>query len=817
MNRLTLIALVSSACFLFSQTGSVPADEPTEAGIAFFETKIRPLLIDKCSECHGADAQESQLRLDTPSGILTGGKSGPISQAGKPEESLLISAISHKDDALKMPPDEKLPETAIRDLIEWVKMGAPLPDAARLEAVSKSMDLEQARSHWSFQPPHTSDKSEDADVSPSTRLDSIVSQKLEPLGLERSRPASKRVLIRRAYLDLIGLPPTVEQVNQFVKDESHEAFANVVEELLESPHYGERWGRHWLDVARYADSNGLDENVAHGNAWRYRDYVIAAFNSDKPYDRFIKEQIAGDLLPVNSTNPHEQLIATAFLTLGPKVLAEGDETKMQMDIVDEQIDTLGRAFLGLTLGCARCHDHKFDPILTEDYYALAGIFQSTLTMESYKRIAKWYEHTIASPEEFAAKQAHAAKIAETETEIKTLEEAVKKSQAVATQESNSNGIAPPIDDCVSEVDSESRLNELKAALETLKANVPELPTAMGVTDAAPTNAKIHVRGSHLSLGKEVPRRTPLVLSQDDYDFGDCEQSGRLQLAEWIANSSNPLTARVWVNRVWRWHFGEGIVPTEDNFGKLGTLPTHQPLLDWLAMEFMNSGWSTKELHRTIMLSETYQQSSAFDAENAAIDPENQCLWRANVQRMDAETFRDSVLSVCDQLDESMGGSLLHVKNREFIFNHTSKDETNYDSKKRSVYLPVIRNNLYDGFSLFDYTDASVPIGDRSSSVIAPQALYALNSDLIIQAANNLAKKLVNETPDEPLRIRSLYEITLGRPPQQRELETISVALSDLQQQARIDGTGFDSKSIEMEAWTLIVQTLLISNEFLYVQ
>ena len=790
------------------------AEEADSEGIRFYESKIRPLLLDHCADCHGAETQESDLRLDTPGHINLGGKSGPVVIPLKPEQSLLISALSHEDEALSMPPDEKLPATEIKLLTQWVSMGAPMPDAEVIATRQRiPFNLEEARKHWSFTPLQKL-KANDFDKSYQNPIDHFIFSKLSEQGLTPAQPASKNVLIRRAYLDLIGLPPTPEQVDRFLADESPAAFQNVVDELLASPHYGERWGRHWLDVARYADSNGLDENIAHGNAWRYRDYVIAAFNSDKPFNEFIQEQIAGDLLNGDAQPTHEQLIATGFLSLGPKVLAEGDETKMQMDIIDEQIDTTGRAFLGLTLGCARCHDHKFDPIRADDYYALAGIFKSTKTMESLKRIAKWNEHVIASPEQLEEKVLHDQEIASVQAKIDELKKQQTEKKTVSVDATGENESSEPIPQA-KELSVAEQLKALDKQLKELKGSTPELPTAMGVVEGEAKDVPIHVRGSHLSLGRDVTRGVPLVLSHGDPGLQNPQQSGRLELANWLTSNENPLTARVWVNRVWRWHFGKGIVSTTNNFGLLGTEPTHPELLDWLAIEFMKNGWSTKQLHRQMMLSKTYQMSSAYNERNSEIDPENRFHWRRNQQRMEAEVFRDSVLAASGQLDRSMGGSMLHVKNREFIFNHTSKDETNYASTRRSVYLPVIRNNLYVGFSLFDYTDASVPNGDRSTSTVAPQALYALNSDLVLTAAEKLAERLIEQHADDlGLRVQSLYKISYGRLPTHSEIEAVQDYLLNFNSSPTETE---ESTTQNLKAWTALCQAFLISNEFIYVQ
>ncbi len=792
------------------------AEEPETAGIEFFESKVRPLLIDHCVDCHGAETHESGLRVDTPGHLLAGGNSGPIVIAGKPDRSLLISAVRFKDEALQMPPDDKLSDTQIATLTKWVEMGAPVPDAKLIASKQRiPFDVNEARKHWSFR---NLQRPTPPDIEGITNpIDRFVFAKLIEKRLVPAKPASKRVLIRRAYLDLIGLPPTPEQIHAFLNDDSPDAFAKVVDELLESPHYGERWGRHWLDVARYADSNGLDENVAHGNAWRYRDYVIAAFNSDKPFDQFVREQLAGDLLDGSEDLKHDRLIATGFLSLGPKVLAEVDETKMQMDIIDEQVDTTGRAFLGLTLGCARCHDHKFDPIRADDYYALAGIFKSTNTMESLKKIAKWNEHIIASPEELEAKKQHDNQVASIQSQIDALKKKQTKSSTASTSKSAVKVDAtgeevvetPASGESTTEPSLAEQIQSLDKELKALKEKAPVLSSAMGVKDADPEDIPIHVRGSHRSLGRTVGRGVPLVLAMDDPGLKNPKQSGRLELANWLVSPENPLTSRVWVNRVWRWHFGQGLCPSVDNFGFLGQEPSHPKLLDWLAAEFMNKGWSTKELHRLILSSRTYQMAATYNAENSAIDPENVYHYRANPQRMEAEVFRDSLLAVSGQLDPSMGGSLLHVKNREFVFNHTSKDETNYDTTRRSIYLPVIRNNLYAPFSLFDYTDASVSNGDRTTSTVAPQALYALNSDLVIKAAEKLAERiLAQDSKNTKLQVKTLFELTYGRLPTESEATAIQEFLQQVE--------AHDSQN-KQSSWTALCQTFLISNEFIYVE
>ena len=783
------------------------ADDQRQTQLRFFETKVRPLLVEHCHECHGPDLQESDLRLDTTEGILQGGASGPAVVSGEPDQSLLLVALSYREDDLKMPPTGKLEDDEIADIRRWIERGAALPEVeGGVKPRRGAIDMEQARQFWSFQPPHKAALPSVQNIAwPQTSLDYFVLSLLESKHLAPAAAADRRTLIRRVTFDLIGLPPTPVEVEAFLADSSPLAFARVVDRLLTSTHYGERWGRHWLDVARYADSNGLDENIAHGNAWRYRDYVIASFNADKPFDEFVTEQLAGDLLPAErEAERHEHLVATGFLSLGPKVLAEGDEKKMEVDIIDEQIDTIGRAFMGLTLGCARCHDHKFDPIRADDYYALAGVFKSTRTMESFKRIAKWNENSIATVEQCGEKAEFDRKITEHKAAIQQATEAANaelKSQL---------GTATLPKDAESQYSQESKdkLKQLRDELTALEAALPELPTAMGVVDAEPTNTQVHIRGSHLSLGKQVQRGVPEVIAFDGQPAIGEQQSGRLQLAHWLTRPEHPLTSRVIVNRMWRWHFGRGLVGSTDNFGNLGDRPVNQPLLDFLAIRLMESGWSLKDLHREIVLSSTYQMCSSNNDVAVGLDPENHWQWRANLRRIEAEAVRDSILSVSGLLDTEMGGSMLHVGNRAFLFDHTSKDETTYDTTRRSIYLPVIRNHLFDVFSLFDSTDASVPTGDRATSTIAPQALFLMNSDFLARTSQALAERLVKEVPsDERARVTRLYTLAFGRPPSDAETE----------QALTFVAAAAGDRTSPQTGWEALCHVMLVSSEFLHLQ
>ncbi len=775
---------------------------PTAEQQRFFESSIRPVLAEQCLKCHGDKKQWGGLRLDSHEAVIRGGDSGAAIVPGKPKESLLIRAVRHEDEDLKMPKEGKLTEKQIADLVRWVEMGAPFPKA---EPTGKRT---RDPNHWAFQPTAEPQvpvvKNSDW---PQSVLDRFILAKIEEAGLSPAPKADKRTLIRRVTFDLTGLPPTPEEIEKFLADDSTDAFAHIVDRLLDSPQYGERWARHWLDVARYADSNGLDENVCHANAWRYRDYVVAAFNSDKPFDRFVIEQLAGDLLPfTNEAQQHEQLIATGFLGIGPKVIAETDEAKMRMDIIDEQLDTTGRAFLGLTLGCARCHDHKFDPIETADYYGLAGIFKSTQSMRKYTKLAEWHENFLPSAAATAMKAEYETKLASKKKAVaEFISAADKKAQDSLAADADKK---PPekLETLYPEA-TKADLKKLRDELAALEKVGPELPSAMGVTEDKVVDVAIHVRGNPQKLGDVVPRHTPPVMRGLIAPQFTDKESGRRQLAEWLVDSQHPLTARVFVNRVWRWHFGKGIVRTTDNFGLLGEAPSHPELLDWLARRFIADGWSMKSLHRLILNSSTYQQSASV---GDSADHENRLFSRADVRRLEAEAVRDSLLAVGGQLDVTLGGSLLKLKNRDYFFDHTSKDLTTYDSRRRSLYLPVVRNNVFDVFQLLDFPDPAVSSGHRASTVVAPQALLMLNSDLVMQAAANFADRLLADSIDEDQRLSRLYIMAYCREPSAKERQADRAFLAEVAQSLAGDNR-------QHQAWSTLCHVVLAANEFVYVK
>lgn len=937
-----MVSFVGSDLCLASEAQAggqqVAEHQPSAQEVEFFEKEIRPILAEHCYECHAADEVNGGLLLDSRSGWQRGGDTGPAIVPGDPESSLFVEAVRYRNRELLMPPQGKLADDKIALLEKWVALGAPDPRSGESAGPSPTgMTVDEGKRFWSFQPLADpvvpgADALEEKKQFVRTPIDAFILSRLQQNGLQPAPPADRRALIRRVTLNLTGLPPSPEQVDQFLADDSPDAFEKVVERLLMSPQYGERWGRHWLDVVRYADSNGLDENLAFGNAWRYRDYVVDAFNNDKPYDRFVIEQIAGDLLP--DANQATKT-ATGFLVLGAKVLAEPDREKLEMDMIDEQLDTIGKAFMGMTLGCVRCHDHKFDPLKQTDYYALAAILKSTKTLGDSRTgaIKHWHEHVFAADDELAAFKKIDAEIAakkkaatdfKNQSMSKLREDARDKAAqylAAATrfeptatlkqvqEHADPVGLHPRIlhhcrlhlqyhydvpllatwhqlreqhDDVdqqaaaieehyrslFAEVESalkaakkrdaraktlkDERLEAARAALhdnsgflavppkpefafdaETLdvynrlmeearivESEAPDVPAAMGVVDGTVlTGLPIHIRGSHLNLGDPVKREFPEVMRMSNVrPIFPRNQSGRLELASWMASSQHPLTARVYVNRIWRWHFGAGLVPSTENFGVLGDRPSHPDLLDWLARRFIESGWSTKQLHRMILASSVYQMSSRHpDRQRVVdIDPENRLLWKFNLQRLESEQIRDAILASSGRLDLSIGDKTVPLRNRQFVFNHTSVDHTKYDSLRRAVYLPVIRNNLYTMFEQFDFPDPTMPTGNRKSTVVAPQALLLMNSDLVMESADQMAEDLLGESSSDSSRVERAYACVLSRSPSRAETDRALKFIDQWASEGRTNAQDVNAAALK-RAWALFCQSLFASNEFMYVR
>ena len=760
---------------------ALPEDNAATIGVDFFESRIRPILVEHCLECHSGDAKilRGGLRLDSRQESLKGGDSGPAVVPGKPEDSLLISAM--KFDGLEMPPKGKLPDSVIADFETWIRDGAIDPRTETRPAKLRPVDWNAAKKHWAFQPladpqpPHVD--GHETLVNP---IDKFVLQRLVAEGFSPASKADKRTLIRRATYDLIGLPPSVEEVSTFLADDSGNSFEKVVDRLLASPHYGERWGRHWLDLVRYANTNGADENHGLPNAWRYRDWVVRMLNRDLPLNDFILHQLAGDLLPAPSdeSSAGDLLTATGMLVIGPKMLAEQDKEKMIIDIVDEQIDTVSRTMLGLTVGCARCHDHKFDPISTRDYYALAGIFYSTQSMADRAFVSKWMERPLPSIEIDMRRKAHQPLIDQARAEFERLKAELKDENA-------------------------EPVKKQKEALDKLEKEMPQFEMVMSVLEAEPKNLPVHIRGNHLAPGPEpVPRAMPSILTEVHAAPAiETPGSGRLELANWLVAADHPLTTRVLMNRVWMWHFGKPLMQNPSNFGLQSEPPSHPELLDWLARELIRRKWSLKEMHKLILLSDTWQMSSQATGSDEERDPDNRFVRRQNRRRLEAEPVRDSILFAGGELDLTQGNIA-----------------PNTEAKRRAIYLPIDRSALYEMFSTFDYVETANHIEQRAATTVPQQALFIMNSSLVYQQSTNMAaiilKEASLESPEGQRRmIEMAFERLYSRVPTAAEAARSEQFLSDADQQL---SRFTDPAARKHQVFAGLCRSLMAGNEFLFV-
>jgi len=927
------------------------ASTADDSGTEFFEKRIRPVLIKHCYECHSlkSDELQGELRLDRR---LT--KSAPLIQPGKPDESRLIAAIRYTDSDLQMPPSGRLPARVIADFEKWVRDGAvdPRPevtsDSTKSRRPGRQIDLEAGRQFWAFQTVRRSPPPSIIDEWIQSPIDAFILLRLQTAGLRPVERADRRTLIRRASFTLTGLPPTPDQLAAFLADKSPLAFARLVDRMLASPDYAERWGRHWLDVVRYGDCNGADESRAFPNAWHFRNYIIDTFNRDLPYDRMIAEHLAGDLLEHDGEGDYEPLVGTGFLVLGTKILAEQDQVKMNVDIIDEQIDAFSRSMLAMTLACARCHDHKFDPLPTADYYSLAGIFQSTRTMAGY---GKWLERPTylrtslseakRQQQELAIRKADLAKLqkesedaliradaieleaesftrgnvaiettnygkgigiigdtgvrqlnfAEYDIAIETagryvlqfryaaktarpgrilLDDKVVRDPAISqtsgdwhppgqrwffegvhalkqgvnTFRVESKPLMSHIDKLrLIRIESMPALANLIERVDAVAQRVSALESqiespiqVMAVEEGDVANTRIHVRGSHLRLGDEVPRRFLQVIAGSEQTPLPDEQSGRLQLAEWMTQPDHPLTSRVMVNRLWRWHFGRGIVATPDNFGLKGERPTHPELLDWLARRFVERNWSIKAMHRELMLSSTWQMSSTSRPEQAKrssgdstadsesspanpelVDPENRLYWRASHRRLEAESIRDALLAVAGRLDRQIGGAPLTLKSINLSIEDLERQQTFYDeSNRRTIYLPVLRTNVYDFLTLFDFANPDLPTGSRTTTTVPTQALLMLNSPLVIDCSSRIAESVLSRsgTSADIERLKRVYETLYSRLPREGEVRLAIAFLTEYVAAIQSDAVTSHSRQA---AWAALCQTLIASNDFIYLR
>lgn len=1003
--------------------------------LAFFENNIRPLLVEHCVKCHGPKKSESGLRLDSSAAVFKGGESGPVIVPGKIVDSLLITAVRHED-GFEMPPGKKLSGREIASLVTWIEKGAAWPDGMTPGKSGPKLRggpiTDAERAHWSYQPivdptPPTMNASRRV----RNDIDRFVQSRLAEAGLKPRSPAPKRVLIRRATFDLTGLPPTPGEVAAFLRDGSPDAFSKVVDRLLASKAYGEQWGRHWLDVIRYADTAGDTADYPTPLSYKYRNWIIDAFNKDKPYDQFIREQIAGDILAaqtddISDAEYREMLTATGFIAISRRF--GFDVENYHHLTIQDTIDTLGQAVLGLTLGCARCHDHKYDPVNTDDYYAWYGIFESTrYSFPGSEQKKRPYDSFPALPPEIAAKRKadHDARVAKVDAEIAKLAAETKakterlksaggwmayvegRRLKLTSRDQNGNtglqvwhagdlplvavntsdvelkvpGTVPPkklvvhpnpkegvgigwrspiagrvritgnardahncgdsiawhidhvnrdglrnvaagatstnssqdfatkgkpievevragdflqlaimpksnhgcdltqVDFSIAEVGGKGRkwdvvadvlsdflegnpnddqyknaavwyffqvaedrgkshggtsskglsaieIAELSATIDRLSKESAPLAAERdalkktgpyellygAIEQAAPKDAQIRIRGDRVNLGEAVPRKNLEILGGNL--LANPAASGRAEMAVWLTWDNNTLTPRVMANRIWQQHFGQGLVATANDFGTRGEMPSHPKLLDWLASRFVENGWSVKSMHRLIMHSATYQQSSEFDPSAAETDPEARLIWRFNRRRLSAEEIRDAMLLVSGELDLTTGGEHPFPAVESWGFSQHAPYYGVYPTKRRSVYLMQQRLKRHPFLSLFDGADVNVSMARREQTTVPTQALYLMNSDFVHGRAASVAKQILAADTEQAARLRSLFELTLGRPPHGSEIAESSSFLDSYSE--ALAETGMPEKEREQAAWSGFVRTMLTRNEFLFV-
>jgi hypothetical protein len=777
------LPLVAVAMAAFVRLGFAQAGQGTD----YFEQHIRPLLATNCYPCHSAKLAKpmSGLLLDSRAGMLRGGNSGvTVVVPGKPEESLIVSAVRQTGN-LKMPPGRKLETADIDALVEWIKMGAPDPRTENGLTTAAAYDFEKAKQHWAYR---TVSDTAPPVVAPGewtgTAIDRFVKAELDREKLVPQPRAPKLALIRRATYDLTGLPATPGEIDAFLKDNSPKNFEKVVDRLLASQQYGEKWGRHWLDVVRYADTAGDNADFPVPAMYRYRNWVIAAFNRDEPYDRFLREQIAGDILASLLADPagkdreeYDALeIATGYLANSRRFGSRAAEFHLT---IDDTIDNLGKGILGLTIACARCHDHKFDPIPNADYYALYGIFKSTRYAHAGTEI---YPHTYG----FAAlNPAEAPELKRYEDELSGLDNRIEDMKAGRIN------FATPEEKKKAEQENRDRVKRLSA-------EYPYIQKAYSVSEGTPADARILVRGEPKDLGPTVPRGFLTILGGKKLS-ADEKGSGRLELAQWITDPTNPLTARVIVNRVWKWHLGRGIVATPDDLGVRGEAPTHPELLDYLATRFVESGWSIKKLHRAIMLTRTYQMASTDNPADALKDSKNAYIWRFNPRRLEAEEIRDSLLALAGNLDPTPGGEQPFTP--EMSWKYTQHvpfigADDKFANQKRSVYLMQQRIRRQPFLELFDGPDPNAETGVRPLTTTALQALYFMNDHFFHVQAAAVAARVRHE--HDPLR--TAFRLIYGRAPAADEVKDARKFLAQA--------------GPEDQAWPALIRVLLASNEFL---
>ena len=738
------------AFFLFSAVSIHAQEKASPSQIKFFEKNIRPALVKYCYECHSVEAGDSRagLLVDTRLGLLQGGDSGPALVPGNADESLIWEAINW--DGYEMPPSKKMPADVIAHFKTWIEMGAPDPrvrEKITIKSKITKADIKEGQKHWAFQKP-TSKKGDD--------IDSLVDVKLKEDGLAPSEPADAYTLLRRINFDLVGLPPTPSEIQTFRSDfkrDPDNAVRTKIDALLAKPQYGERWGRHWLDVARYAESSG-SRNVSYPHAWRYRNYVIDSFNDNTPYDRFIAEQIAGDLLPVKSDEQwQENLIATGFLAIGLKHHDQKNPRKFTADMIDEQIDTTTQAVLGLTVACARCHDHKYDPIPTHDYYALAGIFASTKTFYGTTRIAQNHRPSDLLLLPVPDKQPAGGKAQRQSLDDLKARVAALDRQMQGVRGKERRGL---------------RNNRNRIAAQIASFNPDGTPKSFGMgvqENDRMIDAPVLLGGEVDKPAQEVPRGFVQVLGKLNFTVKG-NKSGRRELVDAMTSKNNPLTARVMMNRVWMHLLGKPLVETPSNFGFSGTKPENQALLDHLAVRFMENDWNIQSMIREIMMSDAYRRSSKYNRDNYAVDPDNKLLWRANPRQLDAEVMRDAMLALSGRLDLKRPANSTVAP----AAGKPGSRGADPNDPHRSVYLPIVRDKLPEPLDLFDFPDPNITSAGRSESIVPTQALYMMNDDFVTAQASGMAAGLEQQHTNQDDQIRTAFLWAYGRPATNEELQ-----------------------------------------------
>ncbi len=786
-----MVVLMTLVLMLLGAAAPAIAQKEDRESLAFFENDIRPLLIQRCVKCHGPKKAESGLRLDTRATAIQGGDSGPGIVPGRADASLIIKAVRHEDD-LEMPPNGKLKNREVGALERWIQAGAAWPEGMSLGGVGPKVRggkiTDQERAFWSFQPVADPQPPQvQAEKIPAGQIkndiDRFVFQKLREAELTPMGPADKRVLLRRATFDLTGLPPTPEAMRSFLEDASPEAFSQTVDKLLASKAYGERWGRHWLDVVRYSDTAGETADYPTPLSYKYRNWVINALNADMPYDQFVREQIAGDILArqipdLSNEQYQEMLTATGFIAISRRF---GYDVENYHNLtIQDTIDTVGQAFLGLTLGCARCHDHKYDPVSTADYYGWYGIFESTrYSFPGSEEKKRPYDLFPALPPA-EAKQVKA----EYDAALAKLEASIK----------------------------EKELADLGARRDAMREAGPYGLVYAAIEKDGPKNTRIQLRGDKLKLSQEAPRNNLEIFGDDP--LPDDAGSGRLQLAHWLTRESNPLMARVMVNRIWQHHFGRGLVDSANDFGARGERPTHPALLDWLASRFKENGYSIKAMHRLILASAAYQRSSEYNATAAESDPDSKLLWRFNRRRLSAEEIRDAMLLVSGNLDPTMGGEHPFPAVKTWAFTQHSPYYGVYPINRRSVYLMQQRLRRHPFLSLFDGADTNASTAHRELTTVPTQALYLMNNAFVHTQSEGLAKQILKRDDGESARIERIFQIALGRSPSRVELADTSQFLQIYAE--ALAWSGFPAQDRPLAAWSGLARTMFMRNGFLFV-